>query len=56
MQTQALIQTNHGISYPFVGPARMGQAGLVPEEPEEKPNEPKSRGPEPRRNEAKKIK
>ncbi len=27
-----LIQTNHGISYPFVGPARIGQDELIDRE------------------------
>lgn len=38
MHTQTLIQTNHGVSYPLVGPQRIQQAELVDEEDDPAPS------------------
>lgn len=37
MQTLNLIQTNHGVSYPLVGPQRIQQTELVDEEDDPAP-------------------
>ena len=37
MQTLNLIQTNHGVSYPLVGPQRIQQAELVDEDDDPAP-------------------
>lgn len=38
MQTLNLIQTNHGVSYPLVGPQRIQQAELVDEDDDPAPS------------------
>ncbi|WP_148080318.1 hypothetical protein [Roseimaritima ulvae] len=38
MLTQTLIQTNHGVSYPLVGPQRIQQAELAGEEDDPAPS------------------